>query len=97
VLPHRVLGKAAQQGGDRVNSRLTKGLLYGGLIGAAIGAYWMLKIDRSTEKMLLERDRQMRQSARHTVVAFKDGARRMGSAWQSGKGAVKAGWQALRN
>jgi gas vesicle protein len=80
-----------------MNSRFAKGLLYGGLIGATIGAYWMLKTDRSTERMLLERDHQVRQSARRTAVAFRDGARRMGSAWQSGKGAVKAGWQALRD
>jgi gas vesicle protein len=36
-----------------MNSRFAKGLLYGGLIGATIGAYWMLKTDRSTERMLL--------------------------------------------
>ena len=80
-----------------MNSRFTKGLIYGGLVGAAMGAYWMLKTDNSTERMLLDRDRQMRGSARRTAVAFRDGARRVGSAWQSSKGAAKAGWHAWKD
>ena len=53
-----------------MNSRFMKGLIYGGLIGAAVGAYWMLRTDSATERMLLERDRQVRQSARRTITAL---------------------------
>ncbi|NLY51727.1 MAG: hypothetical protein GX063_02325 [Firmicutes bacterium] len=80
-----------------MNSRFMKGLIYGGLIGAAVGAYWMLRTDSATERMLLERDRQVRQSARRTITALRDRAHRMGSAWQSGREMARAGWRSLKD
>ncbi|NLJ85416.1 MAG: hypothetical protein GX322_03175 [Firmicutes bacterium] len=80
-----------------MNSRFTKGLIYGGLIGAAIGAYWMLRTDGAAKLMLEKQGRRARQMARRRTVTLRDGVRRAGSAWQSGKGAVKAGWHALRS
>ncbi|HHV93242.1 MAG TPA: hypothetical protein GXX47_01750 [Firmicutes bacterium] len=74
-----------------MNSRFVKGLIYGGLIGAAVGAYWMLKTDSATERMLLEKDRQIRRSARRTMAALQDKAHRMGSVWKSSRRMVGAG------
>ncbi len=80
-----------------MNSRFTRGLIYGGLIGAAIGAYWMLRADSATERILLEKDRRVRLSAQRTVTALRDRAHRMGSAWQAGRGMAKAGWHVLKD
>ena len=71
-----------------MNSRFTRGLIYGGLIGAAIGAYWMLRTDSAT-KDAVEKDRRVRQSAQRTVTALRDRAHRMGSAWQPAGGCPK--------
>ena len=49
-----------------MNSRFTKGLIYGGLIGAAIGAYWMLRTDGAAKLMLEKQGRRARQMARAT-------------------------------
>ncbi|NLA57608.1 MAG: hypothetical protein GX855_01695 [Firmicutes bacterium] len=80
-----------------MNSRFFKGLIYGGLIGAAVGAYWMLNTDSATERMLMEKDRQIRQSARRTITALRDRAHRMGSTWQSGRGMVRTGWHSVKD
>ncbi|NLK08046.1 MAG: hypothetical protein GX316_05030 [Firmicutes bacterium] len=80
-----------------MNTRFIRGLLFGGLAGAAIGAYWMLRTDRSVEKMLLKRDRQVRKQAHRTARSIKHGARQIGSTVQSGTDAVKAGWHAWRD
>jgi hypothetical protein len=57
----------------------------------------MLKTDSATERMLMEKDRQVRQSAQRTITALRDKAHRMGSSWQAGRGMARAGWRSMRD
>lgn len=61
------------------------GVISGVLLGAALGAIWVMQADRKTQRMFRNQGVRMKRAARRTARAMQASARRLDPAIRTGK------------
>lgn len=72
------------------------GVISGVLLGAAVGAIWVMQADRRTQRMFRDQGVKVKRMARRTARAMRASARRLQPAIRTGRAVLASATRTMR-